>query len=1078
MKTMKKCISVLLVVLLTINMLPMQSFATTTENTTEFLGGCGTEEEPYLISTWEHLDNVRNYPDAYYELVCNIEGELEPEAWNSFDFDGHLEGNGYWIQAIINTNEKEEYGLIYNTTIFMINTGTIQNVGMKSENACMSLVTLNQGLISNCYNETNATLVLDQENGGGIAHINGVKGVIVNCLFSGTLTITQHNNSIHSNAGSLVGYNTGRIRLSQSAGKIYVTRDSNYNLCNVGGIAGYNVGTIEQSFNTCEISDNDIYEKGFDYAFGSLNRMGGIAGENSGTIAYCYNLGTITGKDSVGGIVKDNSGSVVNCYNMGDVMVKDTTSEGRFLIGGIAATSTGTISKCYNAGAITSQEDGSDYGVVAGGIKGGFSGNVDNCYNVGNIVVRAEYGDAVAGGISGEGGTAENCYNIGEITAYASWHTGTSKKDGISPSSTKINCYSDVTSMNEQSTYVDFDFENTWFLDSDTGYEYPQLYSNPQVQASEIALITAPTCVEFLEDTIPDLSDGRVKITYADGYEVKRPLKDYMFPGLDNTKVGTQTVTLQYGTCKSTDTLTFNVIAKELVSIDMATLPKKTNYVIGQPFNFSGATVALSYNNDKTVSVPISECEISYGDIQVGIVPITVTYGEFSTTFDMTVREKVMKKITVNVPTKLSYIETQDLDLTGGSVNIIYESEDDYAEQIELTLDMISGYNKNQIGDQTLTVTYEGKTATFVVNVSARSLVSIAWVTKPNKLTYLEAKETLDVTGGAIRTIYDNGATEIIDLTLDMVERFDNTDVGTQQLTVRYGEKRLYYNVEIVAKSLAEIQISQAPSKGVYKINEETVDVSGGKILLIYNNDTTEEIPMTEDMVSDLDTTSAGIKDVVVTYGGKTTSFSVRVIDTIITGEDVTAIIGGTLQVPVYLRNGSGFAYLKLKVEYDTSALQLVSVENQGLVSGMFTTSQNISTNPYVMSWSNASDMQEEGCLVVFNFKVLDDALIGEYVIDITCEEASNENLEDVPFIVEDSCVTICECIFGDVNRDQLVNGKDATLLMQYLAEWNVSLDLLAADVVHDNVINGKDLILLLQYLVGNEVVLGPSVSN
>ena len=43
-----------------------------TGNTAEFEGGTGTEADPYLIETKEHLNNVRNDLEAYYKLVADI----------------------------------------------------------------------------------------------------------------------------------------------------------------------------------------------------------------------------------------------------------------------------------------------------------------------------------------------------------------------------------------------------------------------------------------------------------------------------------------------------------------------------------------------------------------------------------------------------------------------------------------------------------------------------------------------------------------------------------------------------------------------------------------------------------------------------------------------------------------------------------------------------------------------------------------------------------------------------------------------------------------------------------------------
>lgn len=61
----------------------------------------------------------------------------------------------------------------------------------------------------------------------------------------------------------------------------------------------------------------------------------------------------------------------------------------------------------------------------------------------------------------------------------------------------------------------------------------------------------------------------------------------------------------------------------------------------------------------------------------------------------------------------------------------------------------------------------------------------------------------------------------------------------------------------------------------------------------------------------------------------------------------------------------------------------------------------------------------------------------------------------------------------GDINDDGLINGKDSTRLMQYLAGWDVEIDQSAADVNGDGNVNGKDATRLMQYLAGWDVTLG-----
>lgn len=49
-----------------------QAVAALAGNTTEFGGGAGTPDNPYLISSKQHLDNVRKYLNASFKLMADI----------------------------------------------------------------------------------------------------------------------------------------------------------------------------------------------------------------------------------------------------------------------------------------------------------------------------------------------------------------------------------------------------------------------------------------------------------------------------------------------------------------------------------------------------------------------------------------------------------------------------------------------------------------------------------------------------------------------------------------------------------------------------------------------------------------------------------------------------------------------------------------------------------------------------------------------------------------------------------------------------------------------------------------------
>lgn len=77
-------------------------------NGVSFDGGSGTVEDPYIISTAEQLDAIRDNHSASYRLANDIDltnyidKKYGTEGWkpigggdDSYSFDGNFDGNGY-----------------------------------------------------------------------------------------------------------------------------------------------------------------------------------------------------------------------------------------------------------------------------------------------------------------------------------------------------------------------------------------------------------------------------------------------------------------------------------------------------------------------------------------------------------------------------------------------------------------------------------------------------------------------------------------------------------------------------------------------------------------------------------------------------------------------------------------------------------------------------------------------------------------------------------------------------------------------------------------------------------------------
>ncbi len=112
------------------------------------------------------------------------------------------------------------------------------------------------------------------------------------------------------------------------------------------------------------------------------------------------------------------------------------------------------------------------------------------------------------------------------------------------------------------------------------------------------------------------------------------------------------------------------------------------------------------------------------------------------------------------------------------------------------------------------------------------------------------------------------------------------------------------------------------------------------------------------------------------------------------------------------------------------------------------------------------------GVLATLVFEVSADVEYGEYPIEITLVEATNEETIDVFLTVHQGKIKVSESIVGDINSDGETDIRDSIVLAQYLAGWGVAIDEKAADCNGDGVISVKDIVLLSQYLADWDVTL------
>ena len=233
-----------------------------------------------------------------------------------------------------------------------------------------------------------------------------------------------------------------------------------------------------------------------------------------------------------------------------------------------------------------------------------------------------------------------------------------------------------------------------------------------QVALTKIEVATKPSkTAYYVGDTLNE-SGLTLKATYNDGTTKTITSGFSCNPTTLNT-AGTQTITVSYG--GKTATFTVTVSAVQITGLTVTTKPTKTSYYVGDTLDTAGLKLTATYNNGTTKTIT-SGFSCSPTTLNTaGTQTITVSYGEKTATFTVTVSTVQITNLTVTTkPTKTSYYVGDTLDTAGLKLTATYNNG--------TTKTITSGFScspttLNTAGTQTITVSYGGKTATFTVTV-------------------------------------------------------------------------------------------------------------------------------------------------------------------------------------------------------------------------------------------------------------------------------------------------------------------------------------------------------------------------
>jgi DNA-binding protein YbaB len=374
--------------------------------------------------------------------------------------------------------------------------------------------------------------------------------------------------------------------------------------------------------------------------------------------------------------------------------------------------------------------------------------------------------------------------------------------------------------------------------------------------------------------------------------------------GYNADTTGQQTLTITLNGKTATFTVTVNTAT--LQSIAVTTAPAKTTYTVGQALDLTGIVVTGTYSNNITKTETVSASNVSgYNANTTGTQTLTVTVNGKTATFTVTVNAvgaPTLQSIAITTqPTKTTYIKGEALDLSGLVVTGTYSDGNTKPETV--TTANVSGYDKNTVGGQELTVTVDGKTATFSVTVNPATLSSIAVTTLPTKTTY-DKGEDLDLAGLVVTGTYSDNTTKPETVTTADVSGYDKNTVGGQELTVTVDGKTAPFTVTVNPAALRSIEITTLPTKTSYTVGED-LDLTGLAVTGTYSDNTTKPETVSADNISGYDADTLGEQTLIVTVSGKTAQFTVNVQTTAGFTVDFDAPINGIQEDIALSKTGS-----------------------------------------------------------------------------------------------------------------------------------------------------------------------------
>lgn len=494
-----------------------------------------------------------------------------------------------------------------------------------------------------------------------------------------------------------------------------------------------------------------------------------------------------------------------------------------------------------------------------------------------------------------------------------------------------------------------------------------------------------------------------------------------------------------------------------LSDIEIITEPNKTTYIVGQEFDATGLVVKANYTNGE--SAVINDYSIIDGDnLTLNQEEVTIVYQNKSVKQPIKVVKNKIETIKIkSEPTKTEYWAGEEFEPEGMIVVGVYTDE---------STKIIEDYNIQNgkllmNGQTSVTIEYDGKTAIQNIMVKDNVIEKIEIKSNAKKLNYIVGQK-FNPDGLILKAIYKNGFEKEVTEKEYIIKDGEKLQKNQQIVTIEFEGLTIIQNIKVEEKKVVSIKVKTMPVKLEYIQGEKQLDLIGGELSIVYNDETEEEISMTSNEIfaTGFDSEKIGTQIITLEYQKNITQFEITIkeIDKPI-NSDFLSVKANVKNIQAYYFSDKNTKdYVILNIELSNI---IMAKENENIEYYYYLSPSSKESN--ISDWVkiNSMECQEEKLTFEINSSDIPnyEEIVRENKVYIYIKEVSIKNDMKSETISDALVLNI-----NDMNIEEYIDGNKSS---------NINSEIKSDDTVSSSVFPNAGKNILAVSLICISVVLG-----